>query len=398
MNINIDYEGKNYNFDIPKNVKIDYLKELSSKIFKSDKTLLELIYNNQKLEQKNEDALVLDLIPKGQKSTVLTVQMNEDNQKENPENIKNALKSEEKIKTNEIIKKNSSNKIINKNNNNINLDKDINNNEIYENKLFIANYIRKSNELFATMKDFNDKIKEVDNSLNKKMKTYDYNTDNNIFYYELSLFEKRAIDFLKSQIIYFKKLIKSLNQSNNNENKEFNLENFYNTILLNSNEFDQENILNEKIKKNKLSTGKKINKSSSKLNNAYDKNYLNAKLPLLKSNNLKNNKNLYTINNYDKKKKNDYQDILGNLSNIKNPRKNKNYILDEIKLRPLNLNLKTETKNIDNNTNGKKETKYQKEEVINKEKINRKNIKDYSPINKKINNIEENIKDDEKNK
>ena len=81
MNINIDYEGKNYNFDIPKDVKIDYLKELSSKIFKSDKTLLELIYNNQKLEQKNEDALVLDLIPKGQKSTVLTVQMNEDNQK-----------------------------------------------------------------------------------------------------------------------------------------------------------------------------------------------------------------------------------------------------------------------------------------------------------------------------
>ena len=352
MNINIDYEGKNYNFDIPNNVKIDYLKELSSKIFKSDKTLLELIYNDQKLDKKNEDALILDLIPKGKKSTVLTVQMNEENQKENLENKKKSLKSEEKIKKNELIKDNSSNKPFNYNN----LDKDITNNKIYENKLFISNYIRKSNELFYTMKDFNDKIKEIDTILNKKMKTYDNNINNNIFYYELSLFEKRVIDFLKNQIIYFKELIKSLNQSSN-DNQEFNLENFYNIILLKNNEFAQENILNEKLKKNKINIDKKINKSSNKLNNVYDNNSFNTKLPLLKSNNYKIKKNLITINDYNKNKINKYNDILGNIGKINNPKKNKSYLLDELKLKPLNISLKNEVKNTDNNLNEKKETK-----------------------------------------
>ena len=40
MNINLIYEGKDYNFDIPNGVTIDYLKELSSRIFNSDKALL----------------------------------------------------------------------------------------------------------------------------------------------------------------------------------------------------------------------------------------------------------------------------------------------------------------------------------------------------------------------
>jgi len=78
----LDYEGKNYNFDVPKNVKIDYLKELSSKLFKSDKKLLELMCNNIKIDGKNEDILIQDLIPKDKTSTILTVQMNEDLQKE----------------------------------------------------------------------------------------------------------------------------------------------------------------------------------------------------------------------------------------------------------------------------------------------------------------------------
>lgn len=86
MNINLSYEGKNYNFDVPKNVKIDYLKELSSKLFKSDKKLLELMCNNIKIDGKNEDILIQDLIPKDKTSTILTVQMNEDLQKDKMQN------------------------------------------------------------------------------------------------------------------------------------------------------------------------------------------------------------------------------------------------------------------------------------------------------------------------
>ena len=87
MNINLDYNGKHYNFDIPKGVKIDYLKDLSSKLFKSDKTLLELICNNQKIDGKNDNILIQDLIPKGKNSTVLTVQMGGDKKNDNIQNI-----------------------------------------------------------------------------------------------------------------------------------------------------------------------------------------------------------------------------------------------------------------------------------------------------------------------
>ena len=298
MNINLDYEGKHYNFDIPKNVKLDYLKELSCKLFKSDKTLLELICNNHKLEGNNENIFIRDLIPKGQKSTVLTVQMNSDNQKEKENNeikenkkILNVTKNskEIKVKNNEHIKENNSRNININNNlelntvNNTNTNNN-NDNQMYENRIFIAKYIKKSNELFAMMKDFNDKIKETDNNLNKKMKNFDLDCDNNIFYYELSLFEKRIIDFQKRQIKYYKELIQILSQ-NNDETKEPNFDIFYNKILLYNNDYSQDSIDVEKNKnkKNKILPNiQKINCKS--VNNkiiGYDTDSLNSMLPLL---------------------------------------------------------------------------------------------------------------------
>ena len=76
MNINLIYEGKNYNFDIPNNVTIDYLKELSSKIFNSEKELLDLIYNNRKISDNSDNTLIRDLIPEGESNAILTVQIN----------------------------------------------------------------------------------------------------------------------------------------------------------------------------------------------------------------------------------------------------------------------------------------------------------------------------------
>ena len=72
MNINLVYEGKDYNFDIPNGVTIDYLRELSSKIFISEKEFLDLIYNNEKIENNNDSTLLKDLIPKGETNAVLT--------------------------------------------------------------------------------------------------------------------------------------------------------------------------------------------------------------------------------------------------------------------------------------------------------------------------------------
>ena len=74
MNINLVYEGKDYNFDVPNGVTIDYLKELSSKIFNSEKELLDLVYNNEKVDNNDNNILIRDLIPEGETNAILTVQ------------------------------------------------------------------------------------------------------------------------------------------------------------------------------------------------------------------------------------------------------------------------------------------------------------------------------------
>ena len=377
MNINLDYEGKNYNFDVPKNVKIDYLKELSSKLFKSDKKLLELMCNNIKIDGKNDDILIQDLIPKDKTSTILTVQMNEDLQKEKIESKelpppKKTIEIKNEKKESKGIKNSLSN----------------NNDEIYENRLFIANYIKKSNELFLTIKNFNDKIKEIDNKLNRKMKNFNIDSDNNIFYYELSLFEKRVIDFQNSQINYYKELIHILNKSKNEEEtQEINFDSFYNKILLNNYEDIIDNEFKpKKTKKNKykfLPNIEKINNSKS-INKVsrYDDitDLINTKLPILK-NNIKSKKNLLAYNDADKIKIDDNK-----LQTIDNEKIHKiinsnNLIIGEDILKENKLNLKTENKS--NRNNDEKEIKYQNENLNNKSKIKRKNNKKFTDdINK----------------
>ena len=113
MNINLVYEGKDYNFDIPNNVTIDYIKELSSKIFNSDKALLDLIYNNSKFTDKDDSILLRDLIPEGENNAVLTVQVN-----------KNINKSISKKNSKKKIKENKENRENKENNNSKEKDKE----------------------------------------------------------------------------------------------------------------------------------------------------------------------------------------------------------------------------------------------------------------------------------
>ena len=290
MNINLEYDGKHYNIDIPKDVKLDYLKDLSSKLFKSDKTLIDLIYNNKKIDKNNENILIHDLIPKGKNSTILTVQMNEDNQKEK---IKKKLSEEKTLKNKETkdneVPSNDQNYNIheynNKKNKNLKIN-NTNNNIAYENITFIAYYIKKSNELFLLMKEFNDKVKEIDNNLNKKKKYFDIDSENNIFYYEVSLFEKRLIDFLNIQIKFYKELLQIMNNENK-ETHEINFDIFYNKILLFNNDGcsnENEDGLSQKNNRNKLFPNiRKLNSISvKKINNLNDS--FNTVFPMLKSN------------------------------------------------------------------------------------------------------------------
>ena len=386
MNINLDYEGKHYSFTIPNNAKIDYLKKLSCKLFQSDNALLELICNNKKLDGINDNMLIQDLIPQGKNNTVLTIQMGDEKKEENSQNLKvtnqNKNKEELKIKKNEKKEENNikpniiSN--INSNNNNktklakLDLSNISNNNviQVYENRIFIANYIKKSNELFAMMKDFNDKVKETDNKLNRKMKNFDIDIDNNIFYYELSLFEKRLIDFQKRQINYYKELIQILN-INNDETKEPNFELFYSKIILN-NDTSDEKTTNKKSKSKNFPSIEKINTASvKKLNKIYDTELLNNKLPLLmtgKRNNSinRNNENDDVLKTIDNKKIYKYNNIMEKFK-IKNLKLNK-------------LNLKTEKKGVNGYLSDEKEIKYQIEDTNNKSKNNRNTNRKFSKI------------------
>lgn len=195
MNINLIYEGKNYNFDIPNDVTLDYLKELSSKIFNSEKELLDLIYNNKKLSDDNNNILIRDLIPEGESNVVLTVQTNNKNMNINTNKNKKRKESkkffeylkerdsEETIKEKKILKE-EENPIIIKNkheklflenlyNNNKNLQSKIRlmltNNKINTNKelnkkeKFNHVYIQKHGELLGLIRQFSDKIKNIFN-------------------------------------------------------------------------------------------------------------------------------------------------------------------------------------------------------------------------------------------
>ena len=318
MNINLVYEGKNYNFDIPNGVTIDYLKELSSKIFNSEKELLDLIYNNEKVENNDNNILIRDLIPEGETNAVLTVQLNKNlkNDKNNnkqivplvnlkQKDIVNTINEDDEIlsKDNDMIKtkhkkkndkkknlekeikfnENQSEKIKNNYKSNDRYKTNLNNNNNYyanisknsklifkgsENhnfnnliekeinkQIFFENtYIKKNNELIILIKEFNEKIKKIHIILYKKLKnsgsTNKNSSNNNIsplnnnsktiniklninnnYFYELSLYEKKILNFLEKQILFYKNLLEMMKNYDDNLNIN-NLNEFYSKLMI----------------------------------------------------------------------------------------------------------------------------------------------------------------------
>ena len=230
MNINLIYEGKNYNFDIPNNVTIDYLKELSSKIFNSEKELLDLIYNNKKITDNSDNTLIRDLIPEGESNAILTVQINKNlsinnhkKKKERKISFENLKERTNKENINTIEKNNKLNdrydkhdknenekhkeKRINKINPKIDestssknekllLENIYNNNIQSKIRLMITNnnrlnhkenkkekfnneYIQKNGELLSLIRQFSDKIKKIYLILYNKYKLSNKNLSHN---------------------------------------------------------------------------------------------------------------------------------------------------------------------------------------------------------------------------
>ena len=362
MNINLVYEGKNYNFDIPNNVTIDYLKELSSKIFNSDKALLDLVYKNQKFQINDDNTLIRDLIPNGENNAILTVKINKSEnspkkgepiplatlkskkldssekkelkkineslnvEKSSIKTIKNIKLFKEKSETKSMDKKDSkigkllkNNKFNNRNIFMINNSKSINLiNKDFDAKIFESTFIKKNKELLSLMKEFNSKIKEVYLSLYKKFKNAGVNNINinynnysslsnnssissnsnginNNYFYELTIYEKKLIDFEDKQIKYYRRLLELIQKYYQNEDF-LKLNEFFTNLFI----FGINNIKDNTSESIRLIKLKKLlnnnNNNNSSLGNSSSKN-INKSLPPL---NFKNNNSSFF---FDKKNK-----------------------------------------------------------------------------------------------
>ena len=390
MNINLVYEGKNYNFDIPNGVTIDYLKELSSKIFNSDKALLDLVYNNKKFQLNDDNTLIRDLIPEGEKNVILTVQIHKkikDKKKDEEiplvtlktrsieSNGKEAKKVDEdttnekqgkqekqekskKIESNKIIKKSSDKKenyneeLNNSNNNNknsksiliINNNKNINIlKKDLDIKSFESKYIKKNRELLSLMNEFNNKIKEIYLSLFKKYKNLGANgitnnislssnnssissiinsSLNNNAFYELTLYEKKVIDFQEKQIKYYKKLL-LLIQKYNKDGDFFKLNEFFTNLVL----YGINNNIKDNIKDNtKLIQMLKLKKITNNNILSVNNSLLGSSSPKIQKSNLpplttkNNNSSIFEKKNNSINLKNNFSSI----TPIKNKKDDKN--------------------------------------------------------------------------
>ena len=383
MNINLVYEGKNYNFDIPNGVTIDYLKELSSKIFNSDKAILDLVYNNKKFQLNDDNTLIRDLIPDGEKNVILTVQIHKkikDKKKDEEiplvtlktrsieSNGKEAKKVDEdttnekqgkqekskKIESNKVIKKSSDKKenhneeLNNPNNNNknsksiliINNNKNINIlKKDLDIKSFESKYIKKNRELLSLMNEFNNKIKEIYLSLFKKYKNLGANgITNNISlssnnssissiinsslnsnaFYELTLYEKKVIDFQEKQIKYYKKLL-LLIQKYNKDGDFFKLNEFFTNLVLygiNNNIKDNTKLV-QMLKLKKITNNNILSVNNSLLGSSSPK-IQKSNLPPLTTKN--NNSSIFEKKNNSINLKNNFSSI----TPIKNKKDDKN--------------------------------------------------------------------------
>jgi len=394
MNINLVYEGKDYNFDIPNGVTIAYLRELSSKIFNSEKELLDLVYNNEKVNNKDDNILIRDLIPEGETNAVLTVQLNKNinspkgtkkiplvnlRQKSISSTIKEDDNESDKVKIYNDNNNNNDNNNDNNDNDNVltkkldkkkiklfepligkEINKYISNNtnsskaklgvekinynlienDVVKKMMFETTYIKKNNELISLIKEFNEKTKKIYLILYKKFKksgsinnsisnnissTISNNTSrntlnlnaNNNYFYELSLYERKIINFLEKQILYYKNLLETIKNYDNSNNNYSQLNEFYNKLII-FNSGDNKNFnleLVKPIKPIKLSNAlnKRIFNSNSTINLSTSLNSKKSKLPFLK------NKSLNSI-----LKKESSRNILKNSINNNSSTKNVN--------------------------------------------------------------------------
>lgn len=196
MNISFIYDKKEYNFDLPAQTTLNYIKKLISKIFKFES--LDIYYKGNKIIFTDDDktTLLKDIVTEVDSTVKLkiinptlnnTKNQNFSNSNSQSGIVKNIDKEE--IDVNEIF-----NKVI------------IVRKGIHNNKLFETLYTQKIKKLNSALKEFNLKIIEINNFLFRK----NVGVKKDI----LTTFEKKIYDFIDNLIIYIKNLTNILEINN----------------------------------------------------------------------------------------------------------------------------------------------------------------------------------------
>ena len=355
MNINLICQKKYYNFTLPLEVSLNYIKNLCFKIFKCKS--LDIYYKGDKITKEgngeneyDEKKILLKDITNGESYIKLKIVLN---------STLSSTKNKTPSSTNSPAPTNKSNNSYDFGGEDNNINSNIILLKNQNNKLFEAIYGQKTKKLFSNIKEFNRKIIEIDNFLFKKKPNY--KNDN------LSIFEKNLYNFIDNIKLYFKKLYTVLETNNYVTYNEMiqNLNLFYNELNL----YDdiEQKIINQTGKKNET-----ITITSTPIN----------KFPI----NLKKSENILSLNS-DKSyfNKSSKKPSIGNSLLLTNNNK-VNHIL-EIKKSFLN-----ENKNITkNDENEKKEIEaYFEKSKFYKLNNNEENLNENKKIEDKKNDNDEN--------
>ena len=414
MNLNLIYQGINYNFDLRKDINLKYVQDIASKLISKDSSTFELLYKNLFLSQYENSTPMKDIV-KDDKNICIIISSKDKNKLQTIDGNKKLKRIKDleqgrntgNLNNLKIMLNSPILTPINSKNKSVNQDfKEIRNKNkksleyITENTVFEDIYNLKENEIFLLMNNLSQKIKEYDDVLYKKFKS---NSKSNN---QLSLYEKVIIEYKDKQISFLKKLNEYFKNENDFFSGEFQLEEFCNELNKYNNPkhiiYNNDNNINNSF--NSLNGNfKNISKAKSKIkliDNTNSKNKRNIKenkkLPLLSNNKIKNNRYFLsqtkngsnnTINSEDSDNSNfeEEKKFFQNSKYFSDNKKQKNKnVIKEYKKELLN---KTENQDIKNNKN----SKILQNNIINKSKIN-KNIK--NSIN---NNIDPYNTNDNKN-
>ena len=371
MNNNLSNKNKNkiYPIRLSKNLKtiaignIKDLKDKMSQKFNINNTLKNFKNKNDNLNNYKESPMMKNIIS-----------LNKSNSPYNT-NLKKAFSSFNLIKVSPNL---AENQIITSN-----ITKNLNK----ENKNFEKIIIDNTETLCYLIKVFKDKISEIIQWLITKSSSIKYNKDN-LFYYQLTLFQKQVAEFQNKIILYFKKLIEDLHYSQNDENLDVlgpNLNNFYYNIRY-INDFLLQRLKKRNFNFNNNNSNNnndcQIYSSLTTKNISYDIKLKNNKLPFLKDkkdNKDKNNGYSMSRNNFHILNNNNIVDEIVEEINNSNEKdinrtvfKNKNKVKKLFLLKETENIFKDKIKKDDNSMDDEKEKKEDKDNLSGK-KENRNN-------------------------